>query len=329
MKKITIKDVAERAGVSVSAVSHVLNGYTDISEATKQKVQIASKELGYVANSAARQLSSKKTKTIALILNEINVARGVAMPLEIISGVIDYLDQTNYEFVFYATNTKKQGKKSLRQFCDEHNISGVIIQGLRVTDPYYHELAHFDLPTVAIDLMVHNNKVGMVSINNELAAFEVTELLQKNGYQHILFVNGDKKAVVSHEREAGYRRSVKKPSIIYADFREQVAFDKIQSLYAASEKPKYDAIFAASDLMAIGCLKALKTFGLENQLAVVGFDDITLTSYFTPTITTVHQDVRQISEFATKDLIDHIEKGIIRHTIVAHKIVIRESAKLI
>ncbi|GAB2022409.1 LacI family DNA-binding transcriptional regulator [Pseudolactococcus yaeyamensis] len=329
MKKITIKDVAARAGVSVSAVSHVLNGYTDISDATKKKVLTATKELGYVANSAARQLSSKKSKTIALILNEINVARGVAMPLEIISGVVDFLDNTSYEFVFYATNTKKQSKKTLRQFCDEHNISGVIIQGLRVTDPYYHELEHFELPTVAIDLDVHNKKIGMVSIDNELAAFEVTELLQKNGYENILFINGDRKAVVSHEREAGYRRSIKKPAIIFANFREQIAFDKIKKLFSASVRPKYDAIFAASDLMAIGCLKALKEFGLENEIAVVGFDDITLTSYFTPTITTVHQDARKISEFAAKDLIDYIEHGITKHTIIDHEIVIRESAKLI
>ncbi|GFH41565.1 LacI family transcriptional regulator [Lactococcus hodotermopsidis] len=328
MKKITIKDVAARAGVSVSAVSHVLNGYSDMSATTVEKVQTAAKDLGYVANSAARQLSSKKSKTIALILNEINVARGVAMPLEIISGVIDYLDKTDYEFVFYATNTEKQAHKTLRQFCDEHNISGVIIQGLRVTDPYYHELEHFTLPTVAIDMNIRNKRIGTVSIDNETAAFEVTERLQASGYHQILFVNGGRKAAVSHERESGYRKSVTKPSVIFADFREQVAFDLIFALFSAEKKPIYDAIFAASDLMAIGCLKALKKLDLASQIAVVGFDDITLTSYFTPTITTVHQDVKTIAESAAKDVIEHIEKGIIKHTIVGYEIVVRESAAI-
>ncbi|MDU0402911.1 hypothetical protein KF7HA_01236 [Lactococcus lactis] len=74
------------------------------------------------------------------------------MPLEVLGGVVDNLDKTDYEFVFYATNSTKQKQKSLKQFCNERDITGLIIQGLRISDPYYQELATFDLPTVAIDL---------------------------------------------------------------------------------------------------------------------------------------------------------------------------------
>lgn len=328
MEKITIKDVAIQAGVSVSTVSRVFNGYTDISDKTKDKVRQVAKELGYVANLAAHNLSSKKSKTIALIMNEITVTRGVAMHLETITAVVDYLDETNYEFLFYATNLKKQSRKTLRQLCNEHDISGVIIQGLNITDPYYKELETFNLPTVGIDLKSTNKHIGTVSINNQLAAFEITELLQKKGHQNILFVNGGKQAVVSHEREAGYRKASKNPKVIYAGYSDKLAYEMIKELYSAKEKPKYDAIFAASDLMAIGSLNALKEFDLAYDIAVVGFDDITLTSYFSPTITSVHQNLGDIAKTATQDLIAHIETGEVRHTIMPYKIVERESAKL-
>ncbi|MCU5752656.1 LacI family transcriptional regulator [Lactococcus lactis] len=100
MKKVTIKDVALQTGLSVSTISRVFNNYGDISDKTIKKVNLAAKELGYTPNSAAKQLSSKKKKIIALILNEINVTPGVAMPLEVLGGVVDNLDKTDYEFVF-------------------------------------------------------------------------------------------------------------------------------------------------------------------------------------------------------------------------------------
>ncbi|MGM0126338.1 LacI family transcriptional regulator [Enterococcus sp. AZ194] len=329
MKKITIRDVAKLAEVSVSSVSHVFNDYEDISEETKKRVRDAAKELGYIPNSAARSLSSKQKKTIALILNDIDaIVRGVAMPLEIISGVSEYLDNTTYEFVFYSTNLKKQKEKTLRQFCNEHNISGVIIQGLRTTDPYYKELNEFDLPVVAIDLHVANEKVGTVSIDNEKASYEMTKALVRKGFKNILFLNGDSKATVSHVREKGYRKAVKNPKIAYADYNESTAFDLIIDLFEKKELGTYDVIFAASDLMAIGCLKALKELGLINQIALVGFDDITLASYTTPTLTTVRQDVMTIAKVAAKNVIKHIETGKVAHTLVAFELIERQSAKI-
>lgn len=325
MSKITIKDVAREAGVSVSAVSHVLNDYPDISSETRKKVLEAVSRLDYIPNNAARQLSSKKKKVIALILNEINVTRGVAMPLEILGGVVDALDDTTYEFVFYAVNTKRQNQKTLKQFCNEHDITGVIIQGLRVTDPYYKELETFELPTVVIDMFVENENVGSVSTDNHKAAADVTSRLLKAGYKKILFVNGSKDAVVSKERERGYREKALSPEVRYADFSEEKAYALIESL----ENPQqYDAIFAASDLMAIGIIKALTVRQLERSIAVVGFDDITLASYITPTLTTVRQNIGLFTEKAVQDLLLQIETGQVIQRYIPYDVVVRESAKI-
>lgn len=323
LTKITIKDVAKAASVSVSTVSRVFNDYQDISEETRQKVFAAARQLGYVPNSAARQLSSKKKKNIALILNGINVSPGVAMPLEILSGVSDALDATDYEFVFYATNAKKQAQKSLAGFCAEHDISGLIIQGLRTSDPYYQEINNFPLPLVAIDLLLDDAGTATVSIDNEAAAKEVTERLKAAGYKNILFVNGTKNTVIAASREAGFRAIFPDGDVLYADFSKEEAYRQIKNLSALTS---YDAIFSASDLMAIGILSALTERQLNKKIAVVGFDDITLAQYTTPSLTTVRQDIQAISEASVTDLLVQIDTGEKRKHYIPYEIVVRESA---
>ena len=319
---ITIKDVAKEAGVSVSAVSKVFNGYGDIGKETRKKVQEAAKRLDYIPNQAARKLSSKHKKIIALILNEIRAERGVTMPLEILSGVSNYLDSTDYEFVFYGTTTKKQSEKSLKQFCSEHSISGLLIQGLKITDPYYKELTTFSLPTVAIDLKFDNDRIGTISIDNQNAASEVTARLRKVGYETILFLNGTTSDEVSQKREAGYRSQVSNPLVEYAHFSEEEAMEKILQYDLSGVQ----AIFAASDLMAIGAIKALRTKKVSHQIAVVGFDDNVLASYVSPTLTTVRQDMKVLSEYAVKDLLHQIEDNQVNHRLLPYEIMVRESA---
>ena len=320
---VTIKDVAKEAGVSVSAVSKVFNKYGDIGAETQEKVLAAAKKLDYIPNQAARKLSSKHKKIIALILSGLKVEKGVTMPFEILTGVSRYLDETDYEFVFYGTTTRKQQEKSLKQFCAEHSISGLLIQGLKTTDPYYKELASFTLPTVAIDLQVGNGAISTISIDNEQAAAEVTERLIKAGHEHILFLNGTKQDEVSQKREAGYRSKVKNAQVVYAHFSEEEAFDYI---YQMDKIEEVDAIFAASDLMAIGVLKALRERNLENPPAVIGFDDMALAAYVTPSLTTVRQDIETMSQQAVKDLLNQIENNKVSHRLLPYEIIVRESA---
>ncbi|MET3644169.1 LacI family DNA-binding transcriptional regulator [Streptococcus gallinaceus] len=324
-RNATIKDVAKEAGVSVSAVSKVFNNYGDIGEETRQKVVEAARKLDYIPNQAARKLSSKHKKIIALILSGLKVEKGVTMPFEILTGVSHYLDETDYEFVFYGTTTKKQKEKSLKQFCAEHSISGLLIQGLKTTDPYYQELKDFTLPTVAIDLQVGNGAISTISIDNQQAAAEVTERLQQAGYANILFLNGTKQDEVSQKREAGYRSKVKQPRVVYAHFSEEEAFHYVNQLENIEE---IDAIFAASDLMAIGVLKALREREISSSPAVVGFDDMALANYVTPSLTTVRQDIEVMSRQAVRDLLAQIENNKVTHRLLPYEIIVRDSAKI-
>ncbi|MDR0299906.1 MAG: LacI family transcriptional regulator [Streptococcaceae bacterium] len=325
MNKITIREVAKVAGVSVSTVSQVFNNYTAISQATRDRVKQVATELGYAPNLAARSLAAKKKKTIALVLNEINVVRGVAMPLEILNGVIEMLDETDYEFVFYATNLKKQQEKSLAHFLNEHALAGVIIQGLKTSDPYYQELKTINFPVVIIDMEIENPKIGKVSIDNEQACFEVGERLKQAGHLRVCFVNGSKDAAVSQEREVGIRKSLPDVEVVYANFSEKEAYEWAMVF---GQIEKFSAIFAASDLMAIGIIKALKNRGLEDKIALIGFDDITLASYVSPTLTTVRQDATEKARQATDNLIHQIEQGEVKNSVQPYEIIVRESAEI-
>ncbi|MDR0199929.1 MAG: LacI family transcriptional regulator [Streptococcaceae bacterium] len=324
MAKITIRDVAQAAGVSVSTVSQVFNSYPGISKATKERVFSVAQELGYTPNIAARNLSVKKKRTIALVLNEINVTPGVARPLELLTGVSETLDATDYDFVFYATNRKKQVQKSLQQFFNEQNLAGLIIQGLATDEPYYKELATLDLPVVAIDLSIDNPRLGQVSIDNEAASQEVTRRLIDAGYERLVFLNGSKNAAVSKSREKGFQSVAPKDAqVFYANFSENEAFEWAVKF---DKWDTVDAVFAASDLMAIGVLKGLKEIGCQKMPAIVGFDDVTLARYVTPTLTTVRQDAWEIARQATENLIQQIETGEVKREKLDYQLIIRESA---
>ncbi|SYW01405.1 Catabolite control protein A [Oenococcus oeni] len=315
-KKITIKNVAKAADVSVATVSHVLNNYPDISEKTKRKVNQVVERLGYSPNIAARSLVYKKQKTIALILNEIDISKKVSLPAEVSLGVFDFCDEIAAQYVFYATTLKEQKEKSFKQFCQEHNITGAIVQGLKITDPYYEEIQSTDFPTVLIDLENKNPKIGSIGIDNRAAGMEITDFLIDNGHQQIGMINGSKYASVSLQRQLGYQDAliehdiaVKEDFIEFADFSESLAYEKAKQLL--SSHPEITAIFSASDLMALGVIKAAKELGriLPRDLSIFAFDNIAVSEFLSPSLSTVEQNMRGVAYRAAKLLDDIIDRN--------------------
>lgn len=333
----TIRDVAKIAGVSIATVSKVFNGYTDINEKTKERILEIAKQLDYAPNMAARTLSSKTQKTIALILSEININRKSTMPLEVLSGVYKYTEQSEFEFVFYGTSIEKQKEKTFRQFCNEHNITGAVIQGLKITDPYYQELKETRIPTVLIDIDMENSHVGTVSIDSELAAFEAVEYLISQNHHHIGFINGSRDALVSTLRESGYRRAliannihVNEAYIQYANFEEDIAFLIAQNLLENNRA--ITALFCASDIMAIGALRGVQEMGLNvpDDISIIGFDDIILSNYVTPALTTVAQDAEALGFESAKLLSEIISENtdLPQRRIIPHELKYRDSVKI-
>jgi len=336
VKAVTIKDVAKQAGVSIGTVSRVFNGYPDISESTRKRIFKIAKDVGYSPNLAARTLSSKRQKTIALIFNDLVYTPKTTMPMSILNGVYDYTQSKSIEFAFYAVTTQKQKQKSFEQFCSERNVSGVILQGLHVTDPYYEQLKTTKIPTVLIDMYVDNPYVGSVSTDNVAAAKDAVSSLIKSGRKNIDMMNGSYNATVSVWREQGYHEALEAAElppnsslIQYANYDEQIA--RLMAKQVIEQDSTIDAFFCASDLMALGVIKAAQELNkrIPEDIAVMGFDGIELGEYVTPSLSTVSQQPYQFGQEAGKLIVELIDKPMPDHALIRHvpyKVITRESS---
>ena len=331
----TIKDVALLAGVSVSAVSKVLNGYSDIGEETKARILRAVRELQYTPNAIAKKLSQKQSRTIGLIMANFTQSDGKdGIHFQIMRGAYAAAEKTEYEIVAVAGMSPQQQRQDYDSYCAEHKFAGVIIQGLRLTDPYYEQIKQSKYPTVAIDLCAIAENLSTVGVDNVQAADAAVSFLVKQGRRTIGMVNGSSDAAVSVERLRGYYESLQKhgleisgSAVIDCGFSEQQAYDSAESFLA--ENSQLDAVFCASDLMAIGFVRRCRELGklIPEDLAIIGFDNIVLGSYTMPRLTTVGQDIPATGSQAFKTLTEMIKlKKHGARIVMPHAIFCRESA---
>lgn len=311
----TIKDIAREAGVSVTTVSRALNGYSDVNEKTRNRIKEIANELNYSPNALARSLVTNKTKTIGLLVSGMKKESiKDNFTYEILCGINDMSAEIGYDLIFFSTNSTMQKEKSYAQLCRERKVDGVIIQGIKTDDPYLQEVIDSEIPCVLIDIPIESNSVGYVTTDNELGAKNITEYLIDLGHKNIALINGHNRAFVSQQRFAGYRKALNEANIalqweyvIDGAFDEEVAYDA--ALKLLNEHSEITAIVCASDLMALGVMKAAKKLGLSipSDLTVTGYDDIILASYVSPTLTTVAQDKYLMGQKATRLLAELLE----------------------
>ena len=305
----TIKEVAKRAGVSITTVSRALNNYSDVNVTTKQNILNICRELNYTPNSLARNLALKQSKVIGFLFSDIKETdMNGNIIFRLLLGARAQCDAQGYELIMLFTNRKEQEKKSLEQLYKERNLGGLVLYGLKTTDPYGREMVNFPYPCVAIDMA---NAPVTVCTNNDLAVEEIINLFYARGKRHIGMINGAFDAEVSHARESGYIRAMRKKNleiprknIRYADFFKEKAYEETKTLL--EDCPNIDAIFAASDLMAIGVMDALQDMGqrIPEDVAVAGIDGIQVGAYLKPALTTVLQDFKEMGRRAVSLLID-------------------------
>ena len=330
----TIKDIAKVAGVSVTTVSRALNGYSDVNENTRKKIKEVAEQLNYSPNSLARSLVMNKTNTIGLLVSELNRS-GVKdnFTFEVMCGINDCLGELGYDLILFDTNPKKQRTKSYSQLCRERQVEGVIFQGVKKDDPYLKEVIDSNIPCVLVDVEMKGDNVGFVTTDNEFGAQIAVKHLVNYGHEKIAMVNGHDQALVSKKRLKGYKKVLEDAGIAFNDqyivdgaFSEQKAEEVAVQLL--NDFPEITAIFCASDLMAMGVIKAAQTIGrkIPEELSIIGFDDIILASYVNPPLTTIAQDKYQIGYESAKLLIEMLEgKNNRRVKILDNQLVIRET----
>lgn len=313
--RTSIKDLAKAAGVSITTVSRALNGYNDVSKQTKEKIEKLAKELNYAPDYNARSLGGKSGTTIALLLSGLKKTDEGGFTFGIISGIYQAALESHADFMLLTTNASMQNELNYLQLCRQKNIDGVVVMGIRTDDPYYDEIVQSEIPCAMIDIPARGKNVVSVSIDNVEAASKAVNSLLEKGHHKIGMINGSTTAAVSKDRLAGYslalldyHMDLNLDYIKYTDFDEQSSFEKSMELLL--EQPDITALFCASDLIAIGSLRAAQALQkrVPQDLSIIGFDDMPTAKYISGGLSTVRQDPFNMGKVAGQAVAAMIRK---------------------
>lgn len=305
----TIKDIASKAGVSVSTVSHVLNGYGDISAETEKRVRAVMKELNYHPSALARRLVRKRSYVLELMLFSVE---GLRHPFfyEVICGITAEIEKAGYDLVLSVKDTgDRRWRESLRR-CYESKVEGLFLMGTLPGRAILDEVASSGIPTVLIDIPHEGPRMTYVTSDNIGGATSAVEHLISLGHRRIAYIDGHTPSAISEGRFLGYKQALARhglpldPRLVASgNFTEEGGRVAMRRILEASAD--ITAVFAASDLMAIGAMKALREAGrkIPRDVAVVGFDDIEAASYVRPALSTVKQQGEVMGRSAAKEVL--------------------------
>jgi LacI family transcriptional regulator len=327
-----LEEIAKLSGVSRSTVSRVINNDPNVGEATREKVLKIIRQANYHPNVAARGLAAGRTRILGLV-----IPRGVSalfsdpyFPL-LIQGVSSACNSNDHSVMLWLAEPEYE-RRMIRQIMHSGLIDGVIVASVLLDDPMIQSLVEGDLPFILVGRHPTDNRVSYIDIDNFSSAREIVMHLLRLGYRRVATITGPRNMVPGADRLEGYlaalrdRGLVAVPDLIVeGDFTEAGGQAAMQRLLPYQP----EAVFAASDMMAIGALRALREAGrrVPEDVALVGFDDIPVAARSAPPLTTVRQPIQRMGVVVAETLIDMIEhpEALPRRVILPTEIVIRES----
>ncbi len=322
---VSIKDVAKRAGVAISTVSKVLNDYPNVSEETRIKVNKAVKELDFMPNSVAAALSSKQAGRVALLINSNMKTNAIdEIDMRYISGALNKAMELNLDVItLFFFMFRNKTAEEITRYLKSQSIAGIIIYGMSKEDKVLHKLIGMgDFKCVVIDAPFVNDNTSCVGIDHRKAQKDVAgKTIEENNCRRVLYIAGKRNGYVTDERIRGMEELVKEKNLTML-----VRNGEFSELQARNITLKYaknkDVVVCASDLMAIGAMKALIKMDIFRP--VCGFDGIILMGYVGKQMNTVRQDFAEISARAMEELqlLLNGEKGrsvVVRHSLVRMK----------
>jgi LacI family transcriptional regulator len=315
----TIREVAARSGVSVATVSRVLNGYADVSAETRQRVMSAARKLDYTPNSAARRLVRRRSQLVGVVLETREPHPDLQHPffLEVLVGLKHALGADGYDVLLFAHEQPGAGvgPDGFARRARHHGVDGIV--ALAVDDaeePELQKLIASGTPVVAVDLELAGPRASYVASDSLGGARLAVRHLHRLGHTRIATITGLPHTKPARDRLLGYRAELQELGLPNrpeyeptGDFYVESGEAAMRALLALPEPPT--AVFAASDMMAVGAIKAAEEAGLScpDDIAVVGFDDIQLAELVSPALTTVRQDKRGLGATAATSLVRLID----------------------
>ncbi|MFI8222715.1 LacI family DNA-binding transcriptional regulator [Pseudomonas sp. NPDC085632] len=325
----TIKDVAALAGISYTTVSHVVNNTRPVSQEVRLKVEAAIKSLDYVPSAVARSLKAKTTATIGLLVpNSLNPYFA-----ELARGIEDYCERNGYCVILCNSDDNPEKQRSYLRVLLEKRIDGLIVASAGGDSGLAQGLAGVKTPMVIVDRGLDGVDADLVRIDHEYGAYLATRHLLELGHRDIATIGGPVSTSVAQMRLAGYCRALKEAGIevrpermLESDFTSTGGYNAAATLLANNPP---SAIFAGNDMIGIGVLRAAaeRNVRVPSELSVIGFDDIQMSRYVYPALTTVGQSILQLGEMAAEVLLRRIATPNLGtdQRIVTPSIVLRES----
>lgn len=333
MSTLTLEKIAELAGVSRSTVSRVVRNHKSVRDEVRERVLQVIEETGYQPNAAAQMLAGQRTNIIGLVITEPTSAIFTdTYYLQIIQGVTRQSNQQNQTLTLFLSHDKSEEPLLIKRVIHNQLIDGLIVCGTRLGDQLVPALLKSTVPFVVIGPH-EESMVSLVDIDNFGAAKEIVTHLIELGKKRIGTIAGPTDHPSALKRLDGYKEalseaghSVNDELIAVADhFVEASGYELASQMIAQN----VDAIFAASDSLALGAMRALKEKGLSvpKDVAIVGFDDIKEAAMAQPALTTIRQNILDASTQSVKmllEIIEHKDRPV-KQIYLPTKLVVRQS----
>lgn len=308
----TIADVAKLAGVSTMTVSRVINnsGYT--SQETRERVEKAIQELGYIPNSLARSLRYKRTRTIGLILTDITNPFFTTLA----RGVEDAASEHGFSVIFCNTDESSEKEGSYVNILTQKQVDGLLLVPTAGSAESIELFENRGLPFVLLDRRVPGAEVDVVRSDSEQGAYELVNYLLSIGHQRIAALGGSLEITSSTDRIEGYHRAMEEANLKHETFRTYFSSYSIEGGYQACKKalsvaPRPTALFAANNFVAVGALRALHEVGLRvpADMSLVAFDDLPAMVGLEPFLTIIEQSAYEMGRRGTQLLLERLDGG--------------------
>lgn len=334
-KRATMKDVAQMAGVTIGTVSHVLNGTAPVAAETRERITDAIQELDYVLNPMARYMRSKKSYNIGMLIPNLNNDFHSKMT----SVFVDCAYKTGFTVSLlgyeYSLEREKKGVQTLIQ----NNVDTIIIANGYDDEDCIKNIINRDIPLILADRTADRDDIYYIQFENRKVMFDLVKFLKEHGYRTLGFIAEPLKLTNLQDRYSGYVEALTyygyqfNPDHVYIS--ETLQLDNLRNGYRFmkgllekhSKEELPEAIIVTSDLLAIGIMRALNEYGYEvpGDFGIVGCDNIEVSGYTCPRLTTIEQDQIRFGE-QLWDMVYNITCGNqIENIVLEQKLIIRES----
>lgn len=327
----TIADIAKEAGVSRATVSLALNGKPGVAPETRRRILEIAERLNYRPNASARGLALQRTQTIGVIVPDISSP----FYAELVRGVEQEASRQGFYLILATTLGKASREERCFQLLGERRVDGILILTPRGDEELVQRIQGRGFPLVVVDRDIPSSDgVVEVIVDNFHGALSAVNHLLSLGRQRIAYINGIPELQASRDRLRGYKVALQEyglelnpKQIVTGNFTWEGGYEAMKELLSSC--PHVDSVFAASDSMAIGAIRAIREQGLRvpEDIAVVGFNDVPLAAQVDPPLTTVRQPIGEMGEIACHLLIQLIEGKVIPHrkVILQTQLVVRGS----